>query len=363
MIPHNLVEVVDAARHLLEHPDADPRRADGVRARPRPADRRPAARHDRGAGGVRDRPRRGPDAGDRRDRRAAPRQELDHGHRAALRRGCRAGHRQGQGARQGQEAAGHRRPQGPHRPLAGHPAGHRGQGRVQPAGGARRALPADAARGELRHQQRRAGRRASRARSGSRTCCRSSSTTGSTSSPGAPATGCARRRSARTWSRACCIALDAIDEVVRIIRASQDAAEARAELVRSRSGCPRCRRRYVLDMQLRRLVALEVEKLRGRAGRAARDDRRARGDPRPTRPCCAAVIADELAEIAARARHPAADRARRRRPQGAGHRPGGVARGGRRPGRRAAVLRRAARPHPRRRGGGPRRAASGTGTT
>ena len=57
------------------------------------------------------------------------------------------------------------------------------------------------------------------------------------------------------------IALDAIDEVVRIIRASQDAAEARAGLV-AQIGLTEVQAGYVLDMQLRRLVALEVDKLR-----------------------------------------------------------------------------------------------------
>ncbi len=42
MAPHNLIEVVGAARHLLDEPGCDARRPDGVRPRPRPA--RPAAR-------------------------------------------------------------------------------------------------------------------------------------------------------------------------------------------------------------------------------------------------------------------------------------------------------------------------------
>ena len=42
MAPHNLVEVIAAPRHLIAHPDGSPRRPDAVRPRPRPA--RPAAR-------------------------------------------------------------------------------------------------------------------------------------------------------------------------------------------------------------------------------------------------------------------------------------------------------------------------------
>ncbi len=40
MPPHNLVEVIGAARHLIAHPDAHAGRPDAVRPRPGPADRR-----------------------------------------------------------------------------------------------------------------------------------------------------------------------------------------------------------------------------------------------------------------------------------------------------------------------------------
>ena len=56
------------------------------------------------------------------------------------------------------------------------------------------------------------------------------------------------------------IALLDIDRVVRIIRASQDVGEARAELI-AQLGLTDIQAGYVLDMQLRRLVALEVAKL------------------------------------------------------------------------------------------------------
>ena len=141
------------------------------------------------------------------------------------------------------------------------------------------------------------------------------------------------------------LALDNIDEVVRIIRASPDVAVARVALV-DRFGFSEVQAGYVLDMQLRRLVALEVEKLRGRAGRAARHHRRPRGGAR--RPRRAAPPHRRRAGAGrGGARHPAPDRARRRRPQGAGHPPRVGPRGGRRPVRRAAVLDRAAGPHAR----------------
>ncbi|MCU1673581.1 MAG: topoisomerase [Frankiales bacterium] len=56
------------------------------------------------------------------------------------------------------------------------------------------------------------------------------------------------------------LALANIDEVVRIIRASADVAQARASLI-ERFALSDVQAGYILDMQLRRLVALEVEKL------------------------------------------------------------------------------------------------------
>ncbi len=56
------------------------------------------------------------------------------------------------------------------------------------------------------------------------------------------------------------LALLNIDEVVRIIRASADVAEARAQLM-ERFTLSEVQATYILDMQLRRLVALELAKL------------------------------------------------------------------------------------------------------
>ncbi len=101
------------------------------------------------------------------------------------------------------------------------------------------------------------------------------------------------------------------------------------------------------------------------ARRPARDDRRAAGDPRrPGR--AAAGHRRRAGGRRGRARHPSAHGAGGRRPQGAGDRPGRLPRGGRRAGARAAVLGRAAGPHARwRRPATTPRAAppSGRGTT
>ena len=93
------------------------------------------------------------------------------------------------------------------------------------------------------------------------------------------------------------IALDRIDEVVRIIRASQDTAEARAEL-QVQLGLTELQASYVLDMQLRRLVALEVDRLRAELAElqaTITELERILGDPAALRE----VIAGELREVAA----------------------------------------------------------------
>ena len=57
------------------------------------------------------------------------------------------------------------------------------------------------------------------------------------------------------------VALDAIEEVIAIIRGSSDAAAARAALM-DRLGLSEIQANHILDMQLRRLTALEIRKLR-----------------------------------------------------------------------------------------------------
>ncbi len=78
-------------------------------------DRRQDRRPRRHPGRLRDRPRHVPDARDRPGRDGRPPQG-HRGHRAALRRRHREGRRADQGPRPDQEAPGHRRHQGPHRP-------------------------------------------------------------------------------------------------------------------------------------------------------------------------------------------------------------------------------------------------------
>ena len=118
MPPHNLVEVIGAARHLIANPTCS--LDDLMKFVPGPD--LPVRRQDRRARGhprrLPHRPRQLPhprDGTHRVDHAAA---QGHRRHRAALPRRTREGHRQGQGPRPGQEAAGHRRPQGPLRPRS-----------------------------------------------------------------------------------------------------------------------------------------------------------------------------------------------------------------------------------------------------
>jgi len=92
------------------------------------------------------------------------------------------------------------------------------------------------------------------------------------------------------------LALANIDEVVRVIRRSADVTEARVQLV-ARFGFSEVQAGYVLDMQLRRLVALEVDKLQAELA-ALRVTIAALEEILASPAALRRVIADELAEIA-----------------------------------------------------------------
>ena len=154
MAPHNLVEVIGAARHLIDHPDCS--LDDLMRFVPGPD--LPGGGRIVGLEGIRDAYLTG--RGKFRTRATArvekitPRRmgivvtELPVPHRP------REGHRAGQDARAVQEAPGHLRRQGPHRPQERAASRLRGQERLQPRRRPRAALQAHADGGLLRHQQR-----------------------------------------------------------------------------------------------------------------------------------------------------------------------------------------------------------------
>ena len=90
---------------------------------------------------------------------------------------------------------------GPLRPL-GHAHPDRAEARRRPAGRAEQALQAHAAAVDVRRQHRRARQRRADARSRCSSCSRTTSTSSARSSRAGRSTSCARRRSARTSSRA-----------------------------------------------------------------------------------------------------------------------------------------------------------------
>ena len=162
-------------------PRGDARRAHGVRARPGPSLGRRHRRPRRDQGCLRDRSRHLPHAREGLDRAARSAPHRAHRHGAAVPRRPRAHHREDQGCGPVQEAAGHRGRHRSDRPPPRPAPRDRDQDGLRPAGGARSPLPADAARGLVRHQQRRPRRRGSRRRSVCASFCGCTSTTASRS--------------------------------------------------------------------------------------------------------------------------------------------------------------------------------------
>ena len=159
--PHNLVEVVQALRHLITHPQAT--LDELMRFIPGPD--LPHGGRIIGLEGIREAYASG--RGSFRIR-ATTRIEQVHPRRKGIvvtelpyLVGPGADHRADLQPGQGPQDPGHRRRQGPHRPVhQRHPAGDRDQERVPSRGRPRPALQADQAGGQLRHQRGRPGRRA-----------------------------------------------------------------------------------------------------------------------------------------------------------------------------------------------------------
>ena len=309
--PHNLVEVVSAARHLIAHPDADARRPDAVRARPRPADRRQDRRPRRHPGGLRDRSRHVPHPGRPPASRTSPPRrkgivvtELPLGVgpervKEKIADLVRAKKLQGITA---VDDYTDREP--------GPPAGHRDQERLQPRGDPRAALPAHPARGHVRHQQRGAGRRAAthaRAQGAARGLRRPPPRRRTT--PHA-FTAAARREDRLHLVDGLLVAILDIDEVIAVIRTQ------RRHRGRPRAADDGLRPHRDPDQLHPRDAAAPADQVLpdragGRAGDAAR--RPSRRSPRSSSPTALLreTVSDELAEVAKTVRHPAPHRAAR----------------------------------------------------
>ena len=242
-------------------PRRRPRRPDALHPRPRPAHRRQDRRPRRHPRRLRDRPRHLPDAGHRPGRDGRPPQGHRR-HRAAVRRRHREGRRADQDARAGQEAAGHRRRQGPHRPAT------------------------TACAWSSRSRTASSPRRCSSSSTGRRRWRTPSASTTSALVDGQPRTlglkellevflehryDVVRRRSQFRRDKKAdrlhlvdglLIAILDIDEVIQVIRTSDDAAAARERLMIV-FDLTEAQADYILDMPLRRLTRfsrIELEK-------------------------------------------------------------------------------------------------------
>ena len=242
MAPHNLVEVIGAARHLIAHPDGTLDDLHAVRARPRPA--HAAARSSAwtaSATPTRPAAAASAPAPPRASRTSRPRRkgivvtELPYlvGPEKVIEKikDCVQAKKL-QGIADVKDLT----------DRAARPApGHRDQERLQPGGRARAALPAHADGGLLRHQQRRAGRRPAAHARPEGAAARSTSTTASTSCAGAAEFRLRKREERLHLVEGLLIAILDIDEVIQVIRASDDAAIGRGAADGASSTCPRSR--------------------------------------------------------------------------------------------------------------------------
>ena len=203
MAPHNLVEVIGAARHLIAHPDCS--LDDLMKFVPGPD--LPGGGRIVGLDGIRDAYLNG--RGSFRTRATARVEKLTPRRKGIVVTelpylvGPEKVIEKVKDAGAVQEAAGHLRRQGPHRPQARPAPGLRGQERLQPRRRPRAALQAHPDGGLLRHQQRRPRRRPAAHAGPEGAAAHLRRASASRSCAGAPSTGCASARSACTSSRAC----------------------------------------------------------------------------------------------------------------------------------------------------------------
>ena len=292
--PHNLGEISDAIAAIIDDRKRQRRRAVRHRQRPRLPDRR----HDSGARShsrsLQDRARFDRDSRYGRDHRGQrqvqdrhhrdPVSGLQEPHRGSDRRSARgeahSGHR---ASRRSFESQGHER----HRRAAEE---RDAESRAQPA------LQAHAAAVELRlqHAGARAGRRTARSTVRSRWSRASSRSSRCSSIFIAHRRDVVTRRTRYDLRKAeerahllegYRIALDNIDEVIEIIRASQTTDEAKTKLS-ARFGLSDIQSQAIVDMRLRALVGLERKKIEDEYAELHQDHRRTArhlGQPAPHR--------------------------------------------------------------------------------
>ena len=127
---------------------------------------------------------------------------------------------------------------------------------------------------------------ACRARSPSTSSSATGSPTRSRSSSAGPGSGSPRPSASAHVQRGLVKALDALDEVIALIRRSPDVEEARTGLMELLE-IDEIQAQAILDMQLRRLAALERQKIMDRLAELERDHRGPRGHPGQRGPAAA----------------------------------------------------------------------------
>ena len=137
----------------------------------------------------------------------------------------------------------------------------RAQARREPEGRAQQALQAHADAVHVRREHGRAGRQRAEAAAAARGHPATTSGTSARSSSAAPSTSCARSSARVHRLEGLLIALDHLDEVIALIRASSDRDTARTGLM-ERFELTEIQAQAVLDLRLQQLTALEADALR-----------------------------------------------------------------------------------------------------
>ena len=186
------------------------------------------------------------------------------------------------GTRRRRRARRHRRRQRRIRRRQDQP-GHHAQARRQRQRGAQQPVQAHPAADQLRRQHGGAGRRrAAHAQPGARRC-RATSATRSRSSPVVPSSASTRRTSASTSSKGRIKALNVIDQIIALIRASDDAAAAKVGLMAPPFEFSEMQATDILEMRLVAAHPTQPHRLETEMQRRAGAHHRAAEHPRRPR--------------------------------------------------------------------------------
>ena len=181
---------------------------------------------------------------------------------------------------------------------------HRHQDRVQPGGGARAALPAHARSRTASPSTTSPSSTAARRRSVCASCSASTSTTASAWSPGGPQFRLARRQERLHLVEGLLIAIVDIDEVIQVIRTSDDTDQARTRLM-DVFDLSTLQADYILELRLRRLTRFSRIELETETRPAAKPRSPSSKSSSAAAQRIDELVSDELEQVAADVRHAA----------------------------------------------------------